>query len=117
MALEVTGDVERLDDRVATEIFYVLREAIANSIRHAGARTIRVVVDASVDGLHGSVIDDGCGIARDIIDKGKVGHWGLTGMRERVVRLGGTLTIDSGAGAGGGTTVAFSVPARVAFGA
>lgn len=113
--LTLTGCIDQLDGRVAAEIFYVLQEAIANGIRHAGAGQILVAVDASEAGLHGSVIDDGCGMAPDIVDKGRAGHWGLTGMRERVSRLGGALTIDSQAGAG--TSVVFSVPAQIALGA
>jgi signal transduction histidine kinase len=112
--LELAGCIERLDGLVATEIFYVLQEALANGVRHSGASRILVVAEASEEGLNGAVTDDGCGMVQAIIDKGKAGHWGLTGMRERMLRLGGTLTIDSAPGAG--TAVKFSVPAQVAFG-
>ena len=107
--LEFTGAFGRLDPAVASEMFYVLQEAIANSIQHSGSKQVRVIVDASESGLRGLVQDDGRGMASSIIENGKVGHWGLIGMRERVHRLGGTLTIDSQLGVG--TTVTISVPA------
>ncbi|WP_338763223.1 triple tyrosine motif-containing protein [Massilia sp. METH4] len=111
--LELTGRLDRLDAGSATEIFYILQEAITNSVRHSGAQLIRVAVDVTDDGVYASVSDNGSGMEPGMIEKGKIGHWGLTGMRERVHRSGGTLTIDSKAGAG--TTVAFSIPARSVF--
>lgn len=111
--LKLSGFIEHLDCRAATEIFYVLQEAITNCIKHAGARHILVVVDATETGVHSAVTDDGCGMRRDVIEKGRFGHWGLKGMRERVSRLGGTLTIESEIG--GGTSVKLSVPADIAF--
>jgi nitrate/nitrite-specific signal transduction histidine kinase len=59
------------------------------------------------------VRDDGCGIDPQVLDSGREGHWGLTGMRERAMRIGGLLKISSSASAG--TEVQLSVPSGVAF--
>ena len=57
--------------------------------------------------------DDGIGIAAEVIDQGKAGHWGLSGMRERTTEIGGKLKVLSRTGAG--TEVALSIPADIAF--
>jgi signal transduction histidine kinase len=58
--------------------------------------------------------DDGVGIAPDVLAQGcKDGHFGLIGMRERAERIGGALSIDSGAGKG--TDVILTLPARLAY--
>jgi signal transduction histidine kinase len=48
-----------------------------------------------------------------VLESGRDGHWGLTGMRERATRIGGQLEISSSAGAG--TEVQLSIPSGVAF--
>ena len=62
---------------------------LTNAAKHAQATAIRI--HASVDGgqLHVSVRDDGIGGANPAGS-------GITGLRDRVEVLGGTLTVDSG---------------------
>jgi nitrate/nitrite-specific signal transduction histidine kinase len=48
-----------------------------------------------------------------VVLAGSDGHWGITGMRERAQRIGGTLKIRSRADAG--TEVELRVPGQVAF--
>jgi signal transduction histidine kinase len=59
------------------------------------------------------VRDNGCGIDPQVLGPGRAGHWGLTGMRERAMRIGGLLNISSSSSAG--TEVQVSVPRSVAF--
>ena len=59
------------------------------------------------------VSDNGCGIDPRLLGAGRAGHWGLTGMQERAMRIGGLLKISSSATAG--TEVQLSVPGSVAF--
>lgn len=103
-----SGSVEQLDAAVADELFYVLQEAVSNSARHSGAQRIVARLHASATGVEGSVTDDGCGMDAGLAQGGRAGHWGLTGMRERIARLGGTLWIEGGPGSG--CIVSFSVP-------
>ncbi len=74
------------------------REAVTNAIRHGGARRVRLTVD-DTDKLVLRIDDDGCGFdpaqARD-----SAGHFGLTGMDERVAELGGELCVSSQPGKG-----------------
>ncbi len=72
---------------VETAVYRVVQEALTNVTKHAGAReaVVRVVFDD--DRLIVQVDDDGA--AGGAVNRG-AGR-GLTGMRERVEALGGTL--------------------------
>ncbi|ANW01064.1 histidine kinase [Bradyrhizobium icense] len=86
-----TGEVADLT------IYRTVQEALTNAFRHADATTVNVTVEQAA-GMHGSracalvrVSDNGRGLAPDH----KLG-FGLTGMRERILALGGTLNVVSG---------------------
>ena len=68
-----------------------LREAITNIVRHAGARHCRIVLHAANGQCRLTVSDDGRG------GDASFGS-GLSGMRERVEVLGGTMTRDGRSG-------------------
>jgi two-component system sensor histidine kinase UhpB len=94
--------------------YRVVREAIANVVKHARARNVGVFVNYESDQLTVSVVDDGRGFdvapaTRQAIGDG---HLGLVGMRERLSRVGGTLSVSSTIGHG--TTVTCLVPLGVA---
>jgi two-component system sensor histidine kinase UhpB len=93
-------------------IYRIIQEALTNVFRHADATRIDITIEptnlssAPTRGRRGSVLvrvrDNGSGLLRDH----KLGH-GLVGMRERVLALGGTVTVAS---ADGGVTVEALVP-------
>ncbi|SRR5579871_1507242 len=83
-----------LPDSYRTCVYRVVQEALHNVSRHSGASHARIDVQLAHDQLSVSVQDDGRGF--DPHTRGL----GLVGMGERVKDLGGTLTIDSQAGAG-----------------
>lgn len=110
---ETAGQPRPLRSEAAVEILYVLREAVLNSVLHADATRIDVLLRFDVDRFEGEVRDDGIGISADLAHAGRAGHWGLTGMRERIARLGGQIEI--GGVANGGCTVRFTLPAHAAY--
>jgi signal transduction histidine kinase len=58
--------------------------------------------------------DDGKGIDPQVLNgAGRVGHWGLAGMRERAKLIGGKLEVWSSFGSG--TEIELSVPASIAY--
>ena len=83
------------------ELALVLREAVTNIARHAGATGASVRFAADGDAIVMTVADDGRGGRHD---EGN----GLRGMRERGAAIGGTLRVDRGAGRG--TRVLVRVP-------
>lgn len=92
-------------------IYRIVQESLTNVFRHAGATAVDITIEPveRQTGLHGS---RGCALVR-ISDNGgglRPDHrlgLGLTGMRERILALGGTLNIDSGAD---GVTIEALVP-------
>jgi two-component system, NarL family, sensor histidine kinase DesK len=76
-----------------------VREAVTNIVRHAGARTCHIELGADDQDCTMTISDDGRG---GNIPFGS----GLSGMRERVEIIGGTLTRDGRSG----TTLTVTVP-------
>jgi PAS domain S-box-containing protein len=95
-----------LDDLQSTAIFRVVQESLTNVARHAGASEVIVSLHESEHVLHLSVKDDGSGFDARDSDCGT--GFGLFGMRERLLALGGALRIDSAPDAG--TCVSIELP-------
>ncbi|MET0555370.1 MAG: two-component regulator propeller domain-containing protein [Vicinamibacteria bacterium] len=108
------GEERPVQEAVRAEAYGIGREALLNAIRHARAQHVEVEIDYAGADLRLVVRDDGCGIPGGVLDSGREGHWGLSGMRERAEKIGGRLRLSSAAGAG--TEVELTVPGRVAFG-
>jgi signal transduction histidine kinase len=93
---------------VAGNLLLVVQEAISNALRHAAPTRVDVeAAFATVGSLSVTVQDDGAGFLPGTEAGPAQGHFGLQGMRERLERLGGTLTIDSVPGTG--TTITADV--------
>ena len=97
---------------MAGNLLLVVQEAIHNAIRHA--RPTRIDVTATFAGSGAvtvTVRDDGRGFLPGTEAGPAQGHFGLQGMRERLERLGGTIAIESGPGAGTTITAHVARPA------
>jgi two-component system, NarL family, sensor histidine kinase DesK len=102
--LDVDAADEALDPEVASVLAWAVREGATNAIRHSGARHAAITLRARGGTTELEIADDGQGAPAH--DGG--GH-GLTGLRERVQSVGGT--VEAGAGPGGGFRVMVRVPA------
>jgi ligand-binding sensor domain-containing protein/signal transduction histidine kinase len=109
----VEGQARRLHPIIRDEVYLIGREAVVNAFRHAGAKTIDLVLEYHGNQLRVIVRDDGHGIDPEVVQSGRDGHWGLSGMRERADRIGASLKVSSSAA--GGTEVDLRVPGRIAF--
>ena len=91
--IRVDADVSNvpLPPRQETVLALALREAVTNIVRHSGATACRISLSARSGAAIFLVADDGRG--GDV----REGH-GLSGMRERVGAVGGTITLDGGPG-------------------
>lgn len=92
-------DLPRGTDQCA---YRIVQEALTNVLRHAGARSCRVLLSYEDTALRIEVTDDGVGPNGN----GTSGH-GIVGMRERVALYGGTLEVGALNGRG------FAVRARI----
>jgi signal transduction histidine kinase len=95
-------DVPRLPSTVESTAYFVVAEALANAVRHAGATAIGVTGSARAGRLVLEVCDNGTGGADP--DRGT----GLTGLADRVDAIAGTLTLRSPAG--GPTVLTVDLP-------
>jgi signal transduction histidine kinase len=87
-------------------IFLVIKEALTNALKHAGAREVQVQVKVSNNVLEICVHDDGKGFIENATPAEGKRH-GLGNMRSRAETMGGTLTVQSDAGKG--TTIILQV--------
>jgi signal transduction histidine kinase len=88
--VEVPSGVRVGDARCSHALLRCAQEFVTNSIRHAAARNIWIALRAGAAELELTARDDGVG-ARELRPGG-----GLSGMRERLEELGGSLVIDAG---------------------
>jgi ligand-binding sensor domain-containing protein/signal transduction histidine kinase len=107
------GLPQPLHPAIREEAYRIGREAVTNAFRHSGASRIEVEVDYAARHLRILVRDNGCGINAQVLEAGREGHWGLSGMRERAEKIGAMLVVSSGSGIG--TEVELSIPGNLAY--
>jgi PAS domain S-box-containing protein len=95
---------QRFPQLAESTAYFVVAEALANVAKHAGASEAAVAIAARSDRLIVTVTDDGRGGAVAELSSGS----GLAGLTDRVAAVGGTLVIESPAGAG--TTITAELP-------
>ncbi len=101
-AVRFSGAVDTLvSPEVGTHALAVVREAVSNVVRHAGATSVTVTIEAG-EQLTIDVLDDGVGI------EPAVARSGLHNLAERARECGGVLTVQPGAA--GGTRLSWQVP-------
>jgi len=107
------GEIRPLRPAVHEEVSHIGREAVLNAWKHAKATEVTVCLEYRPDRFRMEITDDGIGMDPIVADRGREGHWGLKGMRERAEKIGGRLQIVSQPGRG--TRVEFNLPAKLAF--
>jgi signal transduction histidine kinase len=106
----VEGERIRLSSEYETVLFRITQEALTNVVRHANASQVAVKLDLSLTHICLKIDDDGCGFDPAVVfgDEGRRVGWGLLGIRERSLLLGGQYDINSTPG--GGTHLQVDVP-------
>jgi signal transduction histidine kinase len=99
--LDVNLD-SRIEEFLEVAAYYVASEAITNAVKHAEASAIELHLDLRDGVLTLSIRDDGLGGADPTRGSG------ITGLRDRVEALGGTLSVASPPG--DGTTLDVQLP-------
>ena len=96
----------RPGDALAIAIFRICQECLTNISRYAHATSVTINLQKIDDNIILEVIDNGIGITEDQIKNSK--SYGLIGMRERAIMLGGEFIIMGEEGKG--TTVTVTIP-------
>lgn len=113
LRLTVEGETRTLKALVREELYLMGREALANAFRHSRASHIEAVIQYAKDALRIAIRDNGVGIDPVLLESGRAGHFGLSGMRERAERIGAKLTASSALNAG--TVIDIFVPGAIAY--
>jgi signal transduction histidine kinase/ligand-binding sensor domain-containing protein len=109
----IEGETRMLHPVIREEVYRIGREALVNAFRHSRASNIELELEYASSYLRLLVRDNGSGIDPQVVRKGREGHWGLSGMRERAERIGARFKVLSGASIG--TEIELSVPGHIAF--
>jgi PAS domain S-box-containing protein len=109
VAVEFPTPIPRLGEETEVAVYRVAQEALANAVRHAGARAVTLTLTARAGLLRLQVHDDGRGFVRNELDTPALG---LVAMEERAAALGGRLRVCSTPGTG--TTIVLECPLTIA---
>jgi PAS domain S-box-containing protein len=110
--LIVPKDFGRLSEDMEVTIFRIVQECLTNIHRHSGSKTATISLSRKGESVSLEIRDEGKGIPEERLAKIQ-GHRtgvGITGMRERVRYLNGTIEIQSNAS---GTKISVTLPAAV----
>ncbi|WP_176506084.1 MULTISPECIES: PAS domain-containing sensor histidine kinase [Pseudomonas] len=103
--VQVPDNLPALSDAKAIGLFRILQEALTNVMRHAQAHSVEIELVREDGQLRMTVSDDGTGFCRD---QPRPASFGLVGVRERVLMLGGSMALDSEPGEG--TSLSVAIP-------
>jgi signal transduction histidine kinase len=110
--LQVSGQFQEMHPIVRDEVYRIGYEAIRNACVHSQATRLTVELSYAQD-LRLRICDNGTGIAPEILQRGKQGHFGLQTMRERAARIMGQFSVESSAGSG--TAITLTVPRGIIY--
>lgn len=107
----VSGVPKSLPPDWEDDLLHIGQEALTNALRHASAKRFTAQVTFASDMVRMDLRDDGEGFDLSAKSDG----FGLLGMRDRVARMGGQLTIQSAPGEGTGVSIAIPIIGRSAL--
>lgn len=99
--LKVFGEEKRLHKDLEIALFRTIQEALNNIQKHSKAKNFWVKVDFEGEKIQVNIRDDGKGFDSDLeVENYQSEQFGLSNMRERVISLGGEISIKSKPGKG-----------------
>ncbi|WP_442783505.1 sensor histidine kinase [Collimonas fungivorans] len=104
---DISDEFDKIDPSSAIALFRVAQEALTNIAKYAQATQVWISLRAADQGLRLLIADDGIGITAEALKKSK--SHGVIGMRERMLLLGGNLTVTAAAN-GRGTVIDAYLP-------
>ena len=107
--LQVDHDEFDMDDKAVTALFRIVQESLTNIMRHAQASHVQIGMQHGDGRLTVTIADDGVGLAPD--SRQKPNAFGLVGIEERILALGGTFATSGNAQRGTTVTVAMPISA------
>ena len=108
----LVGHVRELHPIAGDEIYRIASEAIRNACAHSGARDLWIQI-AYQRRFQLTISDNGQGFDQALLRGGRVGHFGIAGMRERALFLGGKFNVVSSPATG--TAVSIAIPGSAIY--
>jgi signal transduction histidine kinase/ligand-binding sensor domain-containing protein len=112
VSFSVIGDKRDMHPIARDEIYRIGYESIRNACEHSSASKLEIILTYAHD-LTLRVSDNGIGMEPDVLMKGREGHFGLRGMRERADRIRSKFTLVSSPNSG--TVMTLVVPGNIIF--
>ena len=111
--IQTFGRDNPLPPDVAAVLYRLVQEGLTNVLKHAKASKVSIVLERKADGLALVLEDDGIGFdpenfGRNVSGSGQASGLGLSGMKERVALLDGTIAVESAPGKG--STIFVQIP-------
>jgi signal transduction histidine kinase len=106
--VESEPDDLQLPQETERELYYILKEGVTNVTKHSHASKVEIVLRKNGATLSGRLADDGVGFDFAVLKENT--GFGLTGMTNRIKKIGGELSIKSSPGEG--TRLSFVVPLK-----
>ena len=111
--IQTLGRDDRLPADVGAVLYRLVQEGLTNVLKHAAAGKVSIVLEKKKQGLALVIEDDGIGFDPEAVGRlapgsGRPPGLGLSGMKERVFLLGGTIAIESSQGKG--STIFVQIP-------
>jgi two-component system sensor histidine kinase UhpB len=114
--IQTFGRDHPLPPDVAAVLYRLVQEGLTNVLKHARASKVSIVLEKKPEGLALVLEDDGIGFDPESVGgnasgAGQASGLGLSGMKERVALLGGTIAVESAPGKG--STIFVQIPLEV----
>lgn len=108
--VQITVEDDVIDANAKEAIYRVIQEAVSNAVRHGRPAAVSIAItQEGTDSLRVDVTDDGVGLSPANAAVSGPARFGLIGMRERVMALAGSLSLQHG-GADKGLTLVVRLP-------
>jgi len=98
VSLEQDGNSYSLGEQRELVLFRIFQETLNNTLKHAGAKHLKIILQYQVDLFNLTLEDDGSGFSAEALEN--KGGSGLRNIENRAALIGGTATIDSSPGKG-----------------
>ena len=102
----------RISDDTAHMVLRIVRELASNAVRHGHATAVTIAGTLDGETLRFSVTDNGTGFTPESSPGTAQGHFGLQGVRERLLSIRGQMVIDSNPGRGTRIKIALNIPKK-----
>lgn len=112
VSFSVVGEKRDIHPIARDEIYRIGYESIRNACEHSSASELEIILTYAQD-FTLRVSDNGVGMPPVVLTKGREGHFGLQGMRERTERIGSKFTLNSAPNSG--TVMTLVVPGNIVF--